>query len=115
MQEVKWLVRLGIQVPESAHTILLQEERFKKYSDHLHLCLRELSSVITNIPPCFRHMYTSHIDAVEQNLQPGLSTLAWNSMNIGTGWFFLMKISSHLLMFCHWIFDPNFFTLTDLG
>lgn len=83
IQEAKWLSRLGIQIPDSAHNVLRQEARFKNYKDHLELVLKDFDSVCSGIPECFVELFTNHIDAVKMNLQPGLSTLAWNSMNIG--------------------------------
>ena len=35
------------------------------------------------IPMNLRRLFQTHIDATLQNFQPGLNTLAWNSMNIG--------------------------------
>ncbi|XP_064629693.1 uncharacterized protein LOC135488785 isoform X2 [Lineus longissimus] len=82
IQEAKWLLRLGISIPESAHVVLRQEGRFKNYKDHLELVLKDFDIVCSDIPECFVELFAHHIDAVKMNLQPGLSTLAWNSMNI---------------------------------
>jgi dynein heavy chain len=96
IQEAKWLIRLGIQIPESAQTILRQEGRFKNYKDHLELCLKEFDAVCNSIPECFVELFVNHIEAVEMNLHPGLSTLAWNSMNIGKNSFRILYFSFKL-------------------
>lgn len=83
MQEAKWLKRMNIQIPESASQIVQKESRFKGYHDHLQLCLNEYKSVCAAIPEALLILFKPHIDACLQNFQPGLSTLAWNSMNIG--------------------------------
>ncbi|ESO89151.1 hypothetical protein LOTGIDRAFT_229063 [Lottia gigantea] len=82
IHEAKWLTRLDIQIPESAMNIMQQEERFKSYKGHLELVLNEYRSVCESIPESLRDLFTPHIENVQQQLQPGLNTLAWNSMNI---------------------------------
>ncbi|XP_074662754.1 uncharacterized protein LOC141915202 [Tubulanus polymorphus] len=82
IQEAKWLMRLGIQIPESAMVVLQQELRFKKYKDNIEHCLKEFRDVREAIPAPFKGLFVNSIESVKQQLQPGLSTLAWNSMNI---------------------------------
>ena len=45
IHEAKWLTRLGIQIPEAAHHIMVQESRFKSYNDHLQLCITDFKEV----------------------------------------------------------------------
>ncbi|XP_052807484.1 dynein axonemal heavy chain 5-like isoform X7 [Mya arenaria] len=82
IHEAKWLTRLGIQIPESAAAIMAQESRFKNYKSHLELVLNEYRQVCESIPDPLRNLFTPHTEYVNQQLQPGLNTLAWNSMNI---------------------------------
>lgn len=89
IHEAKWLTRLGIQVPDTAAVIMSQESRFKNYKSHLELVLNDYRHVCASIPDPLRNLFTPHIEHVLQQLQPGLTTLAWNSMNIG-------KVSYHI-------------------
>ncbi|KAL5009692.1 hypothetical protein ScPMuIL_011997 [Solemya velum] len=82
IHEAKWLTRLDIQIPETAVAIMQQESRFKSYKSHLQLVLTDYQLVCESIPAPLRGLFTSHMEFVELQLQPGLSTLAWNSMNI---------------------------------
>ncbi|XP_052708586.1 uncharacterized protein LOC128183562 isoform X10 [Crassostrea angulata] len=91
IHEAKWLTRLGIQIPDAAIAIMQQESRFKSYKSHLELVLNEYKEVCEAIPEPLQKLFTAHKDHVEQQLQPGLSTLAWNSMNIDA---FLHQIHS---------------------
>jgi dynein heavy chain len=93
IQEAKWLRRLDIGIPEAAQQVLAQEARFKSYKDHLQLCLSEFNQVRASIPKALQAMFQPHVDAAVQNFQPGLQTLAWNSMNIGM-WFCFIKNSN---------------------
>ena len=83
IHEAKWLTRLGIQIPDSAAQIMAQEARFKGYKSHLELVLNDYKEVCESIPDPLRSLFTPHTENVNQQLQPGLNTLAWNSMNIG--------------------------------
>ncbi|XP_041355189.1 dynein gamma chain, flagellar outer arm-like isoform X3 [Gigantopelta aegis] len=91
IHEAKWLTRLEVPIPESAAAIMQQEGRFKNYKSHLELVLTEYRKVCKSIPEPLRKLFTSHMEFVEQQLQPGLATLAWNSMNIDA---FLHQIHS---------------------
>ncbi|XP_033113255.1 dynein heavy chain 5, axonemal-like isoform X2 [Anneissia japonica] len=82
MQECRWMSRLGISVPEAALLVAKQEHRFKSYQNHLVQCLNELNEVSAMIPQPLEHLFITHTSNVIQALQPGLTTLAWNSMNI---------------------------------
>ena len=87
IHEAKWLTRLDIAIPESAQAVLEQEGRFKKYRAHLELVLSDYREVCQQVPESLQPLFEPHILHVQQQLQPGLSTLAWNSMNIGElGW-----------------------------
>ena len=83
IHESKWLSRLSIAIPDSAKEVLQQEARFKRYKDHLELCLKDFSDVCASIPQEMGSLFKMHVDRALQNFHPGLSTLAWNSMNIG--------------------------------
>ncbi|XP_071818739.1 dynein axonemal heavy chain 5-like isoform X4 [Apostichopus japonicus] len=82
MQECRWMHRLQIEVPQAAIVISKQEQRFKKYNDHLQLCLQELGQIRDDIRTPVQSLFASHIGQVHQALQPGLTSIAWNSMNI---------------------------------
>ncbi|XP_022081686.1 dynein gamma chain, flagellar outer arm-like [Acanthaster planci] len=82
IHECRWLKRLGIDIPDSAQMVLKQEQRFKSYFNHLELCLKEFHDIVASIRDPIRSLFKPHINSVTVTLQPGLTTLAWNSMNI---------------------------------
>ena len=83
IHEAKWLKRLGVNIPDSAEQVAIQESRVKGYKDHLQLCLKEFKDVVQSIPVALEELFQVHVDKAAINFQPGLNTLAWNSMNIG--------------------------------
>ena len=54
IHEAKWLTRLGIQIPDTAHHIMVQEARFKSYNDHLQLCITEFKQVSLAYSQCIK-------------------------------------------------------------
>ena len=64
------------------HLQYSQENRFKTYKQHLEYLLKDYSTVCSMVPEPLQKLLLPHMESVIQYLQPGLSTLAWNSMNI---------------------------------
>ena len=83
IEEAKFLRRLGLKLPDNALTLVQQEKRLKGYKMHLEEALDEFNNVRDEIPVTMRVMFEQHVSKTAQNFQPGLTTLAWNSMNIG--------------------------------
>jgi len=51
IREAKCLSRLGIEIPESAKIVLLQEEKFKMYNNELQFVLGEYDRIVNKIRP----------------------------------------------------------------
>jgi dynein heavy chain len=82
MRETKYLQRMGIEVPESAKMVLLQEEKFKNYYNQLSYALKEYERVMSTILPIAKPLLGPHLDDLEKKIQPGMYILTWTSMNI---------------------------------
>ncbi|KAL9651365.1 hypothetical protein ABK040_001315 [Willaertia magna] len=82
IRESKWLMRLGVEIPESAKNVLLQEHKFKAYFNELTFVLKERSRIISNVKNDLLPLLEPHLDELEKKLEPGLSMLTWTSMNI---------------------------------
>ena len=82
IRESKCLDRMGIEVPEGARIVLLQEEKFKSYYNDLHYALHEYERVAELIIPVTNALLRPHINDMEYKLRPGMITLTWTSMNI---------------------------------
>jgi len=82
MREAKYLQRMGIEVPESAKMVLLQEEKFKRYYNQLSHALKEYDRVMSAIIPVAKPLLGPHLDDLEKKLAPGMYILTWTSMNI---------------------------------
>ncbi|KAJ1151043.1 hypothetical protein NDU88_003830 [Pleurodeles waltl] len=83
IEETKWMLRLGIQVPETALSAFNQGSKFKQYKSDLEDVLQEYQQLQEKIPDSLANLFTSHLEAVNHHFQPGLSNLSWNSVNIG--------------------------------
>ncbi|XP_063775387.1 uncharacterized protein LOC134910927 [Pseudophryne corroboree] len=82
IEETKWMLRLGISVPESALVAFQQAEKFKMYKSNLEDVVKEYGKIQQRIPGNFTVLFTSHLERVNRQFQPGLSTLSWSSVNI---------------------------------
>lgn len=82
IREAKCLSRIGIDIPESAKIVLLQEEKFKIYNNELQFVLREYDRIVNKIRPNTKSLTLPHLEDLEYKLRPGMVTLTWTSMNI---------------------------------
>ena len=82
IREAKCLDRMGIDVPESAKIVLLQEAKFKSYNDDLQYALKEYERVTRRVIPVATELLRPHMRDMEYKLRPGMITLTWTSMNI---------------------------------
>ena len=82
IRETKCLQRIGVDVPDSAKMVLLQEDKFKNYHNMLSFALREYERVVVRILPVIQPLLQPHMEDLERKIQPGMATLTWTSMNI---------------------------------
>ena len=83
IRETQCLDRIGgVEIPESARMVLLQEEKFKIcYSELTHL-LKEYRRVTQLVLPISSNLLMPHLENLELRLRPGMVSLTWTSMNI---------------------------------
>ncbi|KDO29332.1 hypothetical protein SPRG_05868 [Saprolegnia parasitica CBS 223.65] len=82
IREAKCLDRMGIDIPENAKMVMLQEDKFKNYFNELTYTLREYDRVIARIIPMTATLLKPHLEDIQAKLRPGMVTLTWTSMNI---------------------------------
>jgi len=82
IKEAKCLERMGVDIPESAKIILLQESKFKSYFNDLQYALKEYERVTRKVIPVASDLLKPHMRDMEYKLRPGMITLTWTSMNI---------------------------------
>lgn len=82
IREAKCLSRIGIEIPESAKIVLLQEEKFKMYNNELTFVLGEYDRIVNKIRPNTKSLLVPHLEDLEYKLRPGMNILTWTSMNI---------------------------------
>ncbi|OQR97844.1 dynein heavy chain, outer arm [Achlya hypogyna] len=91
IREAKCLDRMGIEIPENAKMVMLQEDKFKNYFNDLTYTLREYDRVNAKIIPITEKLLKPHLDDIQTKLRPGMVTLTWTSMNIDA-----YKLQAHL-------------------
>jgi dynein heavy chain len=83
IRETKCIDRMGgVEIPEAAKMVLLQEQKFKTYHSELTFLLKEYRRVVQTIKPIAVNLLKPHIENLEYKMRPGMVTLTWTSMNI---------------------------------
>lgn len=82
IREAKCLDRMGVDVPDAARMVMLQEERYKAYYHELNFLLKEYDRVVGKVLPATAMLLQPHVADLEFKLRPGMVTLTWTSMNI---------------------------------
>ena len=82
IREAKHLVRMDVEIPESAKMVLLQEDKFKSYYNDLSHAIDEHARIISTIPPVSLPLLTPHLQDLEAAIEPGMTDLTWMSTNI---------------------------------
>ena len=83
IRETKCLQRIGVEVPDGAKMVLLQEDKFKKYYNNLCFVLKEYDRVVNQLIPTIRPLLRRQLDDLEAKLRIGMDgNLTWTSMSI---------------------------------
>ena len=82
IREAKCLDRMGIEIPEAAKVVLLQESKYKGYYGELAHALHEYAQTTQLVIPVTAPLLRPGLQDLEYRLRPGMITLTWTSMNI---------------------------------
>lgn len=83
IRETRCLDRMGgIEMPEAAKMVLLQEQKFKTYNQELTYFLKEYRRVTQMVKPIVSNLLKPHVENLDFKMRPGMVTLTWTSMNI---------------------------------
>ena len=94
VREAKYLKRMGIAIPATAQTVLLQHEKFNYYFQQLTHIVKEHGRIMASIKSIVKPLLKPHIDDLEAKIAPGLSVLSWTSLNID-GFIHLLTAALH--------------------
>ncbi|XP_068137634.1 dynein axonemal heavy chain 5-like isoform X2 [Hyperolius riggenbachi] len=82
IEETKWMLKLEKHVPDAALQAYQQADKFKMYRSSLQDVVQQYERTQRAIPEDFAVLFTSHLERVNHQFQPGLSRLSWSSVNI---------------------------------
>lgn len=82
IQEAKHLTRLGLDLPERARMVLMQEDKYKRVADNLIDTLRQYGAVTNKVYKVVARLLVPAVQTLDVALRPGLVTLTWTSVNI---------------------------------
>jgi dynein heavy chain len=82
IREARCLNHMGIEIPESAKIVLLQENKYKAYFHDLQYALIEHDRIKAMVIPVTAMLLLPQFNDMEFKIRPGMITLSWTSMNI---------------------------------
>jgi len=82
IREAKCLISLGVNMPEAAKMLLMQDEKYKTQHNTLSFTLKEYERVVGRINPVIKAILSYFVRNLEQEISPGLLTITWTSLAI---------------------------------
>ena len=92
IKDAQYLSKLGLEIPETATTLLRQEEQIRQTSVNLQELLNEIKQAYATIPKDMYPLFKPHREKVEEALRPGFIAITWSSLNIDECMFHSMII-----------------------
>ncbi|CDI77652.1 hypothetical protein EPH_0029460 [Eimeria praecox] len=82
IREAKIMERMDMEIPDSGRIVFLREQKLKWCYDELKFVLDEYQRVSSAVRPVTAGLLQRHLDYFEKQLNPGLNSLTWASLNI---------------------------------
>ncbi|CAF0752391.1 unnamed protein product [Didymodactylos carnosus] len=82
IKDAQYLTKLGLDIPDTAITLLRQEEIIRKTSVNLQEMLKNIKQTYASVPREMTTLMKSHREKVEEALRPGFVAITWASLNI---------------------------------
>jgi len=83
-----------LEIPETATTLLRQEEQIRQTSVSLQELLNEIKQTYSTIPKDMFALFKPHREKVEEALRPGFVAITWSSLNIDECQFAFLNFST---------------------
>ena len=110
IRESKVLERIQIKLPKLAETqtqtetVLIQEEKYKRYFNELNEVIGEYYKVHSEISPNLTKIMQPHLKAFEYKLKPGFYEITWTSLKIEI---FIKQIKEDLIELYEIFYNSN--------
>ncbi|KAJ1498980.1 Dynein heavy chain 5, axonemal [Coelomomyces lativittatus] len=82
MYEGKTMIRMGLDVPESIHSLVCKKLYYKEIYMALSAILQGQKRILDKIPTVLKDASAPHLRALDKTLSPGLISLTWSSLNL---------------------------------
>lgn len=94
IREAKVLERNNVKLLKPAETVLIQEDKYKKYFNELNEVIGEYYKVRSKIRSILTKLMQPHLKAFEYKLKPGFYEITWTSLKIES---FIKQIKEDLV------------------
>jgi dynein heavy chain len=99
IKDAQYLAKLGLDIPETATTLLRQEEQIRQTSVNLQELLNDIKQTYATIPKDMIPLFKPHREKVEEALRPGFVAITWSSLTIDECMFSLLSPKTNILFF----------------
>jgi len=82
LREVKYLLLLGIDVPEKASSLYEKVDTYRSQSGNLDIIVGMYNDILTKLLPVEKPLLAKKIETINRILQPGIDKLKWNTPEI---------------------------------
>lgn len=82
LREVKYLLSLGINVPETARNLYSRSETFRKLVGNLELITNLYNKTLEDLLEVERPLFEDKLKELDSVLERGLTSISWNSHKI---------------------------------
>ncbi|XP_047128116.1 dynein axonemal heavy chain 8 isoform X1 [Hydra vulgaris] len=96
IRETDCLIKMGVNVPESALSIFKRKEQLKEDYYLIKSMIDEYCEIKKVVLPIFLPMMRPYLNKIEARISPGLTMLSWNSLRIHD---FVNDVHTHLKEF----------------
>lgn len=94
LRETALMQKLKLEIPESAKTLCIQEDRLKRHESALRLMLVEYDRIVAAIPDRLQSLLAGPKARVDAVIEPGLLKLSWYSVSLDS---YLESVNAELV------------------
>ena len=82
IKEARHLDSMGFPVPETAENVMSQSKKYRRLRDQLSAMVTRYHSLLDSLSPIEKTIMCDEVVALRKVLEPGLTTLTWNSLAV---------------------------------
>lgn len=82
LREVKYLLLLGVEIPEFALELHKSENRYRNWRGKLELTVNKYNNMMTTMLPVEEPLVRAHVEKIHKQIDSGLKMMTWKSHGV---------------------------------